>query len=418
VWTVQPAGVVFDPPARITYPNVDGLRPGQVVDIFSFDHDLGLFVSSGTGTVSPDGAVITSDPGSGITKAGWGYPAPPPPPPGCAKNAAVDMELSPDLIGQDEEAQGNAQGSLDGSGKGCPSSGGSYQWTSDDSNIATVSGSGRTATVRGVALGEVPINVRYLGGGKEAAASKTIRVGTKDVVIIGWIDESLIPLPAGANPGLVTQLNRPSACVLTVLTWYLGVPAGIQGDIDRRYANAFLIKRSGNVRPPSTINADAFVGDRHAYKLMNRLKAFFRVENGKVVDDIYLETVAEVGLTGDPCGLPSMMTDLVGVGEGQRHPFNGRRGKTSQETGVYQLNQARIGIAAQTVFNVLNGHSTPWIWSTVEFDTLGRLVFEDRHHQVFPTYTVYENGKCLTEFTQIPLEDYLTHDATSQAIIP
>lgn len=79
-WTVQPAGVHFDPPARITYPNIDGLRPGQVVDIFSFDHDLGEFVSVGTGTVSADGSVITSDPGMGIRKAGWGYPQPPPPP--------------------------------------------------------------------------------------------------------------------------------------------------------------------------------------------------------------------------------------------------------------------------------------------------------------------------------------------------
>jgi hypothetical protein len=80
VWTVQPAGVAFDPPARITYPNVDGLEPGQVVDIFSFDHDLGEFISVGTGTVSEDGAVVTSDPGVGIRKAGWGYPRRPPPP--------------------------------------------------------------------------------------------------------------------------------------------------------------------------------------------------------------------------------------------------------------------------------------------------------------------------------------------------
>lgn len=73
VWTIQPAGILFDPPARITYPNVDGLPPGQIVDVVSFDHDLGQFVSVGTGTVSEDGSVINSDPGVGIRKGGWGF---------------------------------------------------------------------------------------------------------------------------------------------------------------------------------------------------------------------------------------------------------------------------------------------------------------------------------------------------------
>ena len=44
VWTIQPSGILFDPPAQITYPNVEGMPPGQILDIFSFDHDLGQFV--------------------------------------------------------------------------------------------------------------------------------------------------------------------------------------------------------------------------------------------------------------------------------------------------------------------------------------------------------------------------------------
>ncbi|MGH7807752.1 MAG: carboxypeptidase regulatory-like domain-containing protein, partial [Thermodesulfobacteriota bacterium] len=83
-WTLQPAGAHFNPPARVTYPNIDNLRPGQVVDIFSFDHGLGEFINVGTGAVSEDGSVITSDPGVGIHSAGWGYLRPPPPPPTCA----------------------------------------------------------------------------------------------------------------------------------------------------------------------------------------------------------------------------------------------------------------------------------------------------------------------------------------------
>lgn len=69
--TIQPAGVVFDPPAPLTIPNVDGLAPGEVTEMYSFDHDLGQFVSIGSGTVSDDGTVIASDPGIGIIKGGW-----------------------------------------------------------------------------------------------------------------------------------------------------------------------------------------------------------------------------------------------------------------------------------------------------------------------------------------------------------
>jgi hypothetical protein len=75
--TIQPAGARFEPPARLTVPNVEGFAPGQVAELYSFDHDLGHFVSIGPGTVSEDGTVITSNHGVGIVKAGWhccGFP--------------------------------------------------------------------------------------------------------------------------------------------------------------------------------------------------------------------------------------------------------------------------------------------------------------------------------------------------------
>ncbi len=83
VGTLQPPGVRFDPPAQVTAPNSLGLPPGQIVDMFSFDHDLNQFVGIGTGTVQADGATIVSDPGSGIRKSGWFFDCPPPPPPNC-----------------------------------------------------------------------------------------------------------------------------------------------------------------------------------------------------------------------------------------------------------------------------------------------------------------------------------------------
>jgi hypothetical protein len=69
--TIQPSGAVFNPPAPITLPNVDGLKPNEVTEMYSFDHDIGSFVAIGTGVVSDDGLVIRSDRGVGVLKAGW-----------------------------------------------------------------------------------------------------------------------------------------------------------------------------------------------------------------------------------------------------------------------------------------------------------------------------------------------------------
>ncbi len=69
--TIQPAGARFDPPAKLTLPNTDGLAPGRITEMYSFDHDLNQFVAIGTGSVSADGSVIMSDPGIGVIKAGW-----------------------------------------------------------------------------------------------------------------------------------------------------------------------------------------------------------------------------------------------------------------------------------------------------------------------------------------------------------
>jgi hypothetical protein len=69
--TIQPTGAMFDPPAKLTLPNVDGYAPGRQVEMFSYDHDLEEFVAIGLGTVSKDGKIVTSNPGVGVVKAGW-----------------------------------------------------------------------------------------------------------------------------------------------------------------------------------------------------------------------------------------------------------------------------------------------------------------------------------------------------------
>ena len=69
--TIQPVGTLFNPAAPITMPNVDGLKPNQMTELYSYDHDLAAFTAIGTGTVSEDGLLVRSDPGVGILKAGW-----------------------------------------------------------------------------------------------------------------------------------------------------------------------------------------------------------------------------------------------------------------------------------------------------------------------------------------------------------
>ncbi|MEM7307620.1 MAG: hypothetical protein AAF682_13160 [Planctomycetota bacterium] len=75
--TVQPAGATFDPPLRITYPNLSGLKPGTITNFLSFDHDVNQFLIVATGQVAGDGSVIRSLPGDGIDKAGWWCNCPP-----------------------------------------------------------------------------------------------------------------------------------------------------------------------------------------------------------------------------------------------------------------------------------------------------------------------------------------------------
>lgn len=69
--TIQPTGTLFDPPAKLTLPNVDAHEAGAQVEMYSFDHDLEEFVAIGLGTVSEDGTLVESNPGVGVVKAGW-----------------------------------------------------------------------------------------------------------------------------------------------------------------------------------------------------------------------------------------------------------------------------------------------------------------------------------------------------------
>ncbi|MCZ0932671.1 MAG: hypothetical protein OXJ52_05940, partial [Oligoflexia bacterium] len=80
--TLQPAGLRFTTPVRVSFPNRDNFPAGTELDIFSVNPDTGLFEISGKGRVNADRSQIETISG-GITAATWHVPGPPPPPSNC-----------------------------------------------------------------------------------------------------------------------------------------------------------------------------------------------------------------------------------------------------------------------------------------------------------------------------------------------
>jgi PKD repeat protein len=74
--TIQPAGVRFNPPARITFPNADGMAPGNELNLWSLSPDTGKFNIVGKSAISADGqSVITVE--GGVTASAWHFPLAP-----------------------------------------------------------------------------------------------------------------------------------------------------------------------------------------------------------------------------------------------------------------------------------------------------------------------------------------------------
>jgi len=76
--TIQPAGVILDPPVPITFPNVDNMSPGNEFDLWSLYPDTGTFLVVGRMRVSADGATVEMIPGTGgVRKTAWHFAMPP-----------------------------------------------------------------------------------------------------------------------------------------------------------------------------------------------------------------------------------------------------------------------------------------------------------------------------------------------------
>ncbi len=74
-----PGGGTFNPPVRLTMPNVNNLPPGAQTLMYSYSHRFQDWDLLGSGTVSADGTVVVSDPGVGIKESAWHGSVPPRP---------------------------------------------------------------------------------------------------------------------------------------------------------------------------------------------------------------------------------------------------------------------------------------------------------------------------------------------------
>ncbi len=193
--TIQPVGTIFNPPAAITIPNVDGLAPRAVTEMYSYDHDLASFVAIGTGTVSADGSVIASDPGVGVLKAGW-HCGGDPNSAGGGEVVHVTITTAPPVT-----IMKNATATITASGG--PE--GTYSWTSSDPAIAAIQSGGATAsvTVKGMAPGMATLTVRFTCNSVDQNGVHPFAEATIAVTVAGVVIDAIDPMFA---PG-VEQLQ-------------------------------------------------------------------------------------------------------------------------------------------------------------------------------------------------------------------
>jgi hypothetical protein len=69
--TIQPGGLVVNPPAQVTMPLPIPLMPGQQVQLWAFNHSSLQWENYGPGQVNDDGVTATSLPGQGLPFTGW-----------------------------------------------------------------------------------------------------------------------------------------------------------------------------------------------------------------------------------------------------------------------------------------------------------------------------------------------------------
>jgi hypothetical protein len=220
------------------------------------------------------------------------------------------------------------------------------------------------------------------------------------VTIIAWVDASQVTLPTPGNTDLPSLLNTFSTCAALLNHWSTqqsGIPLGLTGAADIAYVNNWLLMHSGNPEPLSYLSGS--LPSSTAYRLYN---SYSIGANGKPASP----GTALIGWTPDPCGSTvSLPPD----------PSGSNNGYISTGAVVAQLAEGRLGVKGQAVNHILNGGTTPWIWSVIQFDSSGNLALPV-DHAMFPTYYVYWNNNLVLKCPQTTPATFITQDSSYQRL--
>lgn len=211
-WTLQPAGTVFDPPVAINYPNMSGLAAGAAAYFLSFNHDTGRFEIVASGKVTSDGLCIVTDPGGGISVAGWGCNCPPYAITGDAQRPEVHISPSnPPMTCVDDSVSFSAT---------AKPAGGTFSWSGGDS---PPTGTGASFSTQFSTPGERVVSVTYTCP-SGATASDSVPVGVVGLELT--VDNSAATLYITAEPAMPTITGHvkvlgvtPDPTATTTFTW-------------------------------------------------------------------------------------------------------------------------------------------------------------------------------------------------------
>jgi hypothetical protein len=236
------------------------------------------------------------------------------------------------------------------------------------------------------------------GQSSRSGSSPTVTATYTEVTIVAWLNASAVVLPTGENSILQGDLKSPGSCAIDVGSWALGGTKDLILPADWPYASAYLVQNSGNSAPPITINPFAYYQGGN-FRMFN--------DYGNPSGNISV-----IGITPDPCGTGIISNWLQA---GQASPYNGATG-TSPSGMKYLLNEGRVGAVGQAVNQTLNGVSTPWIWSVIEFSPSGVPTYSKPglFPAVFPTYSVYINGVLSNTYPQISAGTFATYSQSYQ----
>ena len=300
--SINPKGCIFNPPAQMCIPNLDGHPPGQKTEMYSFDDSLHVFVSIGTGTVSTDGTQICSDPGSGVIRGGWH----------CGGNPAASAGTVPVTV----ELKRLSLKDLKAIGKPGPPDNPGYKWeveetsgahppmlpatydTQSDPNTISLRTFGNSGSPVPGGLAKIKVTFKCKSG---KSASKSIKVAAYGVSAYIIADEA-DSMKADGTCGSITISG-------ITYTGSITNPNGLTGTFCRAFLRNVILQGSGRASDGTTYIQYVSGG-------VNPDNATFRVVT-EIRGACNTAVVADQTVTRDPafmaCGT---LIDLDGIGAG------------------------------------------------------------------------------------------------------